>query len=85
MQHQQPAGEAAPTPRRGDGDRQDFRLVDSPPRHDEACEFAAKSRAIDQHAAVEQQPFELGLAPAALERHGVEAGERGAVAWGRFR
>ena len=73
---------ASPRPcaARADRDREDFRLVLDQPRHDEAGERASGERAVRDHVPVEQQAVDFLLAPAALERGGVQRGDRGGVA-----
>ena len=65
-------------------DREDFRFVRDQPRHDEAGERASGKRAVRDHVSVEQQAVDFLLAPAAMERGGVQRGDRGGVAALRF-
>ena len=76
---QQASGKAFACARRGDCDRENFRLTGRDARHDEAGKRAADGHAMRDHAAVEQQPFDLVIAPAAPERGAMQAADCGGV------
>src|SRR5688572_4159589 len=80
MQIEQRSGQAAAALCRRHGNRQDFRFARRNPRQDESLDRAALGCTMRDDVALDQQPLELAVAPAAAERSGMQSGDGAGVA-----
>src|SRR5437588_5307302 len=84
MMIEQLAAQSFAAARRGDGDREDFRLARDEAGENERDDAVRDSGAMGNNVAIEQELLEFALAPASTKRRGMEHGKGTGVARSGF-